>query len=192
MKKIIISLTIIFFIVVIVITFLLPKEKAESRLTRLKEKIEQNVSRSSDHTKYEILKKKFNSPQEVTIACMTCHTKEADEVMKSNHWRWEIPEYIKGRGIVYLGKKNAINNFCLGAEGNELASNRILTGSETREATMDPRYLFVDASHRIPLKRALSRVREVNFVRIASPSIILELNPPYESFPINKLLNQRL
>ena len=39
--------------------------------------------------------------------------------MKSNHWNWESAEYIKGRGVVYLGKKNAINNFCIGVEGNE-------------------------------------------------------------------------
>jgi octaheme c-type cytochrome (tetrathionate reductase family) len=39
--------------------------------------------------------------------------------MKSNHWNWEREEYIQGRGIVYIGKKNAINNFCIGTKGNE-------------------------------------------------------------------------
>jgi octaheme c-type cytochrome (tetrathionate reductase family) len=39
--------------------------------------------------------------------------------MHSNHWNWEREEYIEGRGIVYVGKKNAINNFCIGVQGNE-------------------------------------------------------------------------
>ena len=39
--------------------------------------------------------------------------------MKSNHWNWEREEYIEGKGIVSVGKKNAINNFCIGVEGNE-------------------------------------------------------------------------
>ena len=39
--------------------------------------------------------------------------------MHSNHWNWEKEEFIQGRGIVKLGKKNVINNFCIGATGNE-------------------------------------------------------------------------
>ncbi len=37
----------------------------------------------------------------------------------SNHWNWEREEYIEGRGIVSIGKKNAMNNFCIGTQGNE-------------------------------------------------------------------------
>ena len=39
--------------------------------------------------------------------------------MHSNHWNWEREEYVKGRGVIYLGKRNAINNFCIGTRGNE-------------------------------------------------------------------------
>ena len=41
--------------------------------------------------------------------------------MEGNHWNWEREEYVEGRGIVYLGKKNALNNFCIGTHGNELS-----------------------------------------------------------------------
>jgi len=39
--------------------------------------------------------------------------------MAGNHWNWEREEYVEGRGIIYLGKRNAINNFCIGTSGNE-------------------------------------------------------------------------
>ncbi len=129
MKKIVISLTLFFFIIVFVISSLIPKEREESKLNLFKEKIAQKKAIvHHDHSRYDILKKKFNSPKEVTEACMTCHVEEAREVMKSNHWNWESPQYIKGRGVVYIGKKNAINNFCLGTEGNELACAKCHVG----------------------------------------------------------------
>lgn len=39
--------------------------------------------------------------------------------MKSSHWNWEREEYVEGRGVVSIGKKNAVNNYCIGVEGNE-------------------------------------------------------------------------
>ncbi|MCA9730706.1 tetrathionate reductase family octaheme c-type cytochrome, partial [candidate division KSB1 bacterium] len=59
------------------------------------------------------------SPQQITSACVSCHNKTAHQVMSGNHWNWEREEYVEGRGIVYLGKRNAINNFCIGTKGNE-------------------------------------------------------------------------
>lgn len=52
----------------------------------------------------------------------------AHQVMNSNHWNWEREEYVKGRGIVYLGKKNAINNFCIGSQGNEMSCAKCHVG----------------------------------------------------------------
>ncbi len=121
MKKIFLVVFVIGITLAGVITLLKTNKTESSTLSLLKEKYSAKRTASVKHAKFEILKKKFASPQQVTEACISCHTERHLEVMKSNHWNWEEPTYIEGKGIVYLGKKNAINNFCLGAEGNELA-----------------------------------------------------------------------
>jgi len=119
MKKIVITLTLIGIVIISAIAFLSSKEIKKNNLAVLKTKYEKKLSLKVDHSKFSILQKKFSSPQQVTEACLSCHNESAKEIMKSNHWNWERPEYVQGRGIVYLGKKNAINNFCIGVEGNE-------------------------------------------------------------------------
>ncbi len=81
-----------------------------------------------DHSSFDILKQKFNSPQELTKACLSCHTESAKEMMKTAHWNWERPAFIKGRGITYLGKKNLINNFCTSIAGSEATCTRCHIG----------------------------------------------------------------
>jgi len=86
---------------------------------KLKEKYSKEDKSAVDHSRFAILQKSFTSPQQVTSACVTCHNKTTQQVMSGNHWNWEREEYVEGRGIIYLGKKNAINNFCIGTKGNE-------------------------------------------------------------------------
>lgn len=74
---------------------------------------------SVDHSKFEILKTEFQAPQEVTEACLSCHTERHKEVMQSSHWNWERVSYIEGRGLTATGKKNVLNNFCIGSNSNE-------------------------------------------------------------------------
>jgi len=119
MKKIVIAVVLILLIIVSTVYILKPGETNEPELNKLKEKYSQNDSVSADHKQFDVLKKDFASPQEVTEACISCHNGSDDEVMRSNHWNWEREEYVEGRGIVHIGKKNAINNFCIGVEGNE-------------------------------------------------------------------------
>ncbi|MEN8228730.1 MAG: tetrathionate reductase family octaheme c-type cytochrome [Bacteroidota bacterium] len=72
-----------------------------------------------DHSKFEILQQTFHTPQEVTGACLTCHNLTAQDVMKSSHWTW-TKDYILDDGeTIKLGKKNIINNFCIGVSSNE-------------------------------------------------------------------------
>ncbi|MGE5314951.1 MAG: tetrathionate reductase family octaheme c-type cytochrome [Acidobacteriota bacterium] len=85
----------------------------------LKAKYAQKHVASVDHSKLPALQKKFASPQEVTRACNSCHTERHKEVMRSNHWNWSREEYIPGRGIRTVGKKNVLNNFCIGTQSNE-------------------------------------------------------------------------
>jgi len=72
-----------------------------------------------DHSKFEILAQKFETPQAVTEACLSCHNLTAHDVMKSSHWKW-TKDYITDSGdTIQLGKKNIINNFCIGISSNE-------------------------------------------------------------------------
>jgi octaheme c-type cytochrome (tetrathionate reductase family) len=119
MRKIVLVLAFTGLFVVIAIGFFSQKDYAPTTLMKLKEKYLQKEKPSVDHSKFSVLNQKFNSPQEITKTCESCHNMTAHQVMNSNHWNWEREEYVKGRGIVYLGKKNAINNFCIGTQGNE-------------------------------------------------------------------------
>ncbi|HTX19308.1 MAG TPA: tetrathionate reductase family octaheme c-type cytochrome [Bacteroidota bacterium] len=95
---------------------------------RLKELYARKIKPSVDHSIFPQLKKKFKRPQEVTAACISCHNGRAAEVMHSTHWNWERTEYIAGKGIRPLGKKNVLNNFCIGITGNEQSCNKCHIG----------------------------------------------------------------
>lgn len=119
MRKIILSLLIVFSLILGIVYLIKPGETESESLSSLKINAGKKIKPTTDHSKLEALQVNFNSPQEVTKACMSCHTEAHKQVMQSNHWNWERGEYIRDRGIVYIGKKNAINNFCIGVEGNE-------------------------------------------------------------------------
>ena len=119
MKNIVLIIAFLGLVVVIAIGTLSQKDIEPTGLMKLKEKYSQKQVSSVDHSKFEVLQQNFTSPQQVTATCITCHNMRHTEVMNSNHWNWEREEFIEGRGVVYLGKKNAINNFCIGTQGNE-------------------------------------------------------------------------
>ncbi len=58
----------------------------------------------------------FAKPQEVTAACLGCHSDASDQVMKTVHWTWTYKDPTTGQD---LGKKNVINNFCISLPANE-------------------------------------------------------------------------
>jgi octaheme c-type cytochrome (tetrathionate reductase family) len=119
MKKIVAFIAFIGLTIVIAFGILSQKEYEPTTLMKLREKYSKKVTKKVDHSKFSSLQQKFETPQQITQACMSCHNLTAGEIMKSNHWNWEREEYIEGRGIVYIGKKNVINNFCIGTTGNE-------------------------------------------------------------------------
>ncbi|MGB4600187.1 MAG: tetrathionate reductase family octaheme c-type cytochrome [Trichlorobacter sp.] len=59
----------------------------------------------------------FKSGPEVTKKCMECHDAETKAFMKSVHWTWSREQVVNGKKVE-LGKKNALNNFCIGLPGN--------------------------------------------------------------------------
>ncbi len=91
-------------------------------------KADRNTEPSVDHTKFEILQQEFASAHDVTAACLSCHTERDKEIMATSHWKWEREEEIEGRGVVALGKKNILNNFCIGIAGSEKTCTRCHIG----------------------------------------------------------------
>jgi octaheme c-type cytochrome (tetrathionate reductase family) len=97
-------------------------------LSQLRERYLKKEKPSVDHTKFAVLQRHFDRPQEVTAACISCHTERHKEVMQSTHWNWERTEYIEGKGIRTVGKRNILNNFCIGISGNEPSCDRCHIG----------------------------------------------------------------
>ena len=80
-----------------------------------------NVPKRAAHVDHkDLFESPFETGQDVTRACLTCHEDSANQVIHTAHWRWEsgaVP--MEGREEpVSVGKKNAINNFCIGIQGN--------------------------------------------------------------------------
>jgi hypothetical protein len=79
---------------------------------------------SQDHSKF--LKGLFKTGEEVTKACLECHEKEANDFIKTSHWRWKgVPRTIAGKENFKeeYGKSNLLNNFCISIEGGDKCSN---------------------------------------------------------------------
>lgn len=67
----------------------------------------------TDHS--EFVKGPFKVGQDVTRVCLECHEKQANDVMKTTHWKWKgTPNHVKGmeKSTKEYGKFNMINSFC--------------------------------------------------------------------------------
>ncbi|MFO7721972.1 MAG: tetrathionate reductase family octaheme c-type cytochrome [Bacteroidales bacterium] len=99
-----------------------------NNLADLQEEYSEKKDHKVDHTRFEELQGPFANAHEITAACLRCHEERGHELLKSHHFTWEKEEFIEGRGVVYHGKKNALNNFCTGIAGSELTCNRCHAG----------------------------------------------------------------
>lgn len=83
--------------------FALPKQQHDRKST-------------ADHTQFESLNQTFERPEDVTKACLGCHTKASTQVMRTIHWTWICPKSGDGK----LGKAGlSLNNYCISIHGNE-------------------------------------------------------------------------
>jgi octaheme c-type cytochrome (tetrathionate reductase family) len=128
MKRFIIPLITLAIIALYFVSSITKKSVEPASLSELKEQFSKKEKPSVDHAKFPQLKKHFTKPQDVTAACIECHNERHTEVMNSSHWNWEREEYIEGRGIRYVGKKNILNNFCIGINTNEQSCNKCHIG----------------------------------------------------------------
>ncbi|MBN2166096.1 MAG: tetrathionate reductase family octaheme c-type cytochrome [Marinilabiliaceae bacterium] len=119
MKQVILPIVFSTIFIILVIHLFYHPEIPNLGEMQLKQKYAVKHTSSVDHSKFEQLKNDFETPQEVTEACISCHNQRHTEVMASNHWNWERLSYVEGRGIERVGKQNVINNYCIGANTNE-------------------------------------------------------------------------
>jgi octaheme c-type cytochrome (tetrathionate reductase family) len=79
----------------------------------------------------------YETPQDVTQACLECHPDAATELMATTHWTWESKPFdVPWRDEpVTIGKINQINNFCIGTQGNQKKCMSCHTGYGWEENT---------------------------------------------------------
>lgn len=69
-----------------------------------------------DHSHFKELQGPFTSPEQVTRACLGCHTQAARQVMGNIHWTWKAWN-PKTRQMI--GKNEVYNTFCVSPVSNE-------------------------------------------------------------------------
>ncbi len=115
----------------------LEAEKAKINVINYKWKSEIKNTAGSDHHKFEILKTDFENAHQVTNACISCHTNRDEEIMATSHWNWERTEMLEKKGEVPVGKKNILNNFCIGISGSEATCTRCHIGYGWKDKSFD-------------------------------------------------------
>jgi octaheme c-type cytochrome (tetrathionate reductase family) len=79
----------------------------------------------------------FESGPAVTRACLTCHLEAATEVMGTAHYQW-LGHQVEVHGEpTRIGKRNLINNFCIGIRGNWSSCTRCHAGYGWTDAAFD-------------------------------------------------------
>jgi octaheme c-type cytochrome (tetrathionate reductase family) len=79
----------------------------------------------------------FPDGPSVTAKCLECHPEAATQMMATTHWTWSSPQDLGERGKVDLGKKNAINNYCISISSNEPRCTSCHAGYGWKDASFD-------------------------------------------------------
>lgn len=90
---------------------------------------------AQDHSK--VVNGPFKTGPEVTKACLQCHESHARDFMKTVHWSWSSVQEAPGKGKVELGKKNAINNYCIALPSNNPRCTSCHAGYGWKDASFD-------------------------------------------------------
>lgn len=93
--------------------------------------------RHVDHTPF--IPAGLKSGPEVTMVCLSCHPEAARQVMATNHWTWAGQKVRDPRTgeLIYAGKLNLINNFCIAALPNIEACAACHAGYGWKDAHFD-------------------------------------------------------
>lgn len=72
---------------------------------------------TTDHKKMDVLNKNFTSGEEITKACVSCHSEAATQIHKTIHWTWLASE---DKSDLRYGKAGfSVNNYCISANAME-------------------------------------------------------------------------
>jgi len=132
--KLLPSLIIPIALVFTVIIMYIPKDEGYVEVSKITPKI---IKKNVDHSKFEILQKKFETPSEMTEACLSCHNMRGEEFIQTHHWKWTSPDTLESGKVVELGKKNVLNNFCVGINSNEALCSKCHAGYNYTDKDFD-------------------------------------------------------
>lgn len=81
----------------------------------------------------------IDDPRDVTRACLKCHENAGREFMETSHWQWLGDDVtVPGHDApMRIGKRNLMNNFCIGITGNEKACTKCHAGYGWENAGFD-------------------------------------------------------
>ncbi len=118
-----------------IIVFFHPKDSGQVSISEIN--LPKKADKKNDHSQYEILKQKFETPQDLTKACLSCHNKRGAEIIKTTHWKWTTPDTLADGTVKELGKKNTLNNFCVGIQSNDALCQTCHIGYGWGDKTFD-------------------------------------------------------
>lgn len=107
--------TIILFISIFINVIPIVSNASPSSTASSTEAVLSSLSSTADHSQFEVLQQEFDYAPDVTEACLECHTEAANQIHKTFHWTWKK----KVDGVEKGKSKNAFNNYCVSARGNE-------------------------------------------------------------------------
>jgi octaheme c-type cytochrome (tetrathionate reductase family) len=70
---------------------------------------------TADHSQFKVLKQAFTSGPQISKACISCHTKAAEQLKETLHWTWLDPNSPKDNQKGKAGY--SLNNFCISSNG---------------------------------------------------------------------------
>ncbi len=78
---------------------------------------------TTDHSHHEVLKQNFTTGEEITKACISCHSSVTKQFHKTIHWTWLAEGEEKGKTYGKAG--DSVNTFCL--SGNKMEDKGCLS-----------------------------------------------------------------
>jgi len=98
---------------------------------------EHDRNSTADHSKFKVLHGPFKDGDgsAVTLACLSCHPKAADQVMRTKHWNWRPADKNRQE---YGKSTHLVNNFCISTiGGNQGACSTCHAGYGMEDASFD-------------------------------------------------------
>lgn len=104
-----------------------------------------NASKAAGITipEHEAIEGPFEDGVDVTMTCLECHEQQARDFMQTTHWTWSSWQQLSDKELVQVGKRHAINNFCVGVASNLDSCTECHAGYGWKDDSFD----FNDPTH---------------------------------------------